>query len=454
MKKILPFLLQSWLALPLSAGCCMAQTTNAQTAPGQAKLHGILRHFNNAAELTDFSELEYLVPRSASRIITTDTTGVFKLALPLAAPGYFRLGRNVLYLSPGDDLEVRIDYTDSELGSFTGPGSPANTYLKGTLYPKAGSFLNAGTLLKKRSSAGVINAIQSAAASRRKALDELTGVSGEFKRLEYARIKADIIRSFDAVKSYESYMNRNEDSAKAFNAAFENAAAPALDKYTRDFLDASLLQVEVYRDIADDLPGVNGTSSQAKIIRDWLKAAQLVRQMEQTNDKKDLQSFRVRIDSIGTTPYKNALERSLTSLLAFGKGDKAADFIATDKEGRKVPLSNLKGKVIFVDIWATWCGPCMAEMPHFEALKAKYKGNPSVVFVSLSIDDDQAMWQRSIEARKAAGYQWLIDRNHLSAYNIVGIPRTLLINKDFRIVELNGEMPSDPAAAKSIDGLL
>jgi thiol-disulfide isomerase/thioredoxin len=176
--------------------------------------------------------------------------------------------------------------------------------------------------------------------------------------------------------------------------------------------------------------------------------------MQQINDKGQLHQFKARVDSIGTPLYKNAVDRSLTSLLAFGKGDKAVDFEATDKNGKKVPLSSLKGKVIFVDIWATWCGPCMAEMPHYEELKAKYKDNPSVVFVSLSIDDDKNMWQRNMEARKAAGNQWLIDRNKLSAYNIVGIPRTLLINKDFKIVELNGEMPSDPAAEKSINGLL
>lgn len=462
MKKILFFLLSSWLALPVSVGLCMvqsavgqtAQAPDVQTTSGQVKLHGVLKRFNNAAELDDHSELESLVLPSAKRMIITDTTGVFTLAFPLEAPDYFRLGRNILYLSPGDNLEVVIDFEDPEGGSFTGRGNAVNMYLRGTLYPKAGSFLDGGRMLKKRSPAETLDAIQAAAASRKKELDELKDVSNEFKRLEYARIRADIIRSFSAVYGYEFYMNRNQDSAKAFIASFEKIAAPVLAEYNKDFLDASLLKVEVYRDVADDLPGVQGPSSQAGIIRDWLKASELVRQMEQTNDKKDLQSFRVRIDSIGTASYKNALDHSLASLLAFGKGDKAVDFVATDKDGKKVPLSSLKGKVIFVDIWATWCGPCMEEMPHYEELKAKYKDNPSVAFVSLSIDDDKNMWQRSMEARKAAGYQWVIDRNHLSAYNIVGVPRTLLINKDFRIVELNGEMPSDPAAAKSIDGLL
>jgi thiol-disulfide isomerase/thioredoxin len=446
MNKMFFFLLIGWLGT--------VETANAQMTPGQVKLHGVLKHFNNAADLNDFSELEYLVPRSTSRMITPDSTGAFTLSVPLTAPGYFRLGRNVLYLSPGDDLEVVIDYMNSETGSFTGRGSAANMYLRGTLYPKAGSFLNAGQLLKKRDPAEALDAIQAAAASRKKELDELSNVSDEFKRLEYARIKGDVICSFHAVASYESYMNRNQDSAKAFIASFEKMAAPVLAENNKDFLDASLLKVEVYRDIADELPGVKGSSAQAGVIRDWLKASELVRQMQQTNDKKDLRHFKVRIDSIGTPLYKNALDRSLDSLLAFGKGDKAVDFVATDKDGRKIPLSSLKGKVIFVDIWATWCGPCMAEMPHYEELKAKYKGNPSVAFVSLSIDDDKGLWQKSIVKRKAEGYQWLINRNNLSAYNIVGIPRTLLINKDFRIVELNGEMPSDPAAAKSINGLL
>ncbi len=446
-----------FLVVCLSACCLLLllPAARAKTPPKQAKLHGILKQFNNAVELGDMSELEYLLPRSAGHIFTPGENGAFSLTISLAAPAYFRLGRNILYLSPGDDLEMVIDQADNKLGTFSGTGSAANNYLKYTLYPKAGSFLDGGGLLRKYPSpSATLDAIQQGAAKRQQSLEALNDVSPEFKRLETARIRADIFCSCKAVFDYEPYMNRNQDSVRLFTETFGKIAAPLLEKCSKDFLDPSFLQVEVYRNIVSQLPGLDVPSPEAATIRDWLKASQLVEEMQQAHDKPGLKVYRGRIDSLQTALYKNALERSLTSLLAFGNGDKAVDFTALDQQGKRVSLSSLRGKVIFVDIWATWCGPCMAEMPHFEELKTKYKDNPSVVFVSLSIDDAQDQWRKNIQQRKAEGLQWLIDRNKMAAYNIVGIPRTLLIDKDFKVVDLSAPMPSSPAAASAIDKLL
>ncbi|MEI9810832.1 MAG: hypothetical protein WDO16_24795 [Bacteroidota bacterium] len=99
-------------------------------------------------------------------------------------------------------------------------------------------------------------------------------------------------------------------------------------------------------------------------------------------------------------------------------------------------------------------GPCLAEMPHYDTLKGKYKDNPQVAFVSLSIDDGTDLWKNSVEKRKADGIQWLINRNKLDAYNIVGIPRSLVIGKDFKIVDMNGPVPSSKALPGIIDSLI
>jgi thiol-disulfide isomerase/thioredoxin len=432
-------------------------STLAAQPPASVHIYGMLKHFTNGADIVDASEMEYLLPPAAAGLITPDTSGIFDKVFPLKEPGYYQIGRNVLYLTPGDDLRVVVDYNDPEKGSFTGPGSAPNNYLRTTPFPHAGSFLDGGRYLRKTPDS-TLKIILAKAYARKQVLDTLGGVSAVFRQMEYGRIRADIVNSCRDVEGYSSFLVKNKDSARIYQTVFKKISASVLQQYDAKTYDASLLPLSVYRELVQARFEEAKATASAKgvdpVVRDWVKASELADGIRMVSDKARLAEMKPFVDSIGTDKYREALRRLLQRALAFGKGDEATDFQVTDVSGNEVRLSALKGKVIYVDIWATWCGPCMAEMPHFEQLKEKYKDNPSVAFVSLSIDDDKAGWQKSVQRRGATGYQWLISRNRLSAYNIVSIPRVLLIDKDFRIVELNAELPSDPSAAKVIDGLL
>jgi thiol-disulfide isomerase/thioredoxin len=140
--------------------------------------------------------------------------------------------------------------------------------------------------------------------------------------------------------------------------------------------------------------------------------------------------------------------------MKFGNGDLAIDFEVVTPDGGRTSLSSLKGKVIYIDIWATWCGPCMAEMPYLEQMKEKYKSIPDVAIVSLSIDDRDPIWLRDLERRKAGGIQWRIDRPKLSQYEVVGIPRYILIDKNFVVAEMEAPHASNEKASILIENLL
>jgi len=417
------------------------------------KIKGTLAHFSNQVEVQDMSEFQYLLPPVPDRlIIPEDSTGKFHIRFALSAPNYFRIGRNALYLSPGDDLTVFIDYNNPLLASFTGRGSEANLFLRQTPFPKGGSYLEAGGKAQPTPQQ-TINYITEAGAYRVKQLDSVKQVSSTFKQLEAGRIKADIINSLlDGQISFYRPGSIKKDSVKMKIYGDEYAALiqPLVKQYSKGFVDASLMKVVVYRDLAEELIGQPGNSNGLQQMKDWLKATALVAEMKKVSDKKILAGFKTAVDSIQTTAYKNALHKTLDALLKFGKGDIAADFTATDIDGNMVTLSSLRGKVIYVDLWATWCGPCMEEMPHYEALKEKYKNNPGIAFISLSIDDNRTLWKGNVNKRNANGYQWIINRNQLDAYNIVGIPRVLLIGKDFKMLDMNAPAPS----AKKLPALL
>jgi len=431
--------------------CAVSFTGLAQS---QVSLSGRVLHAKNLISLQDMSEFGRLKPPSSYISVPLDSNGAFSVSFPLDKPGYFRLGRNILYLTPGDQLTATIDVANSELATFSGKGAVVNTYMRHTLFPKAGSFLMSAATIRPRPEQTLDN-ILSMAKARREQLDSLTDITPEFRRLEEARVKADVIVSIMALRTY---INFARTPSQEYAHLFYAMAEPVMEDYCRDFIDASLLQIEVYRDVCQEILKREplGHEAARQQIRDWIRVQDTIENMKKVHSKEDLARFKGVFAGIKTARYAQAGEAYLQSLLRFGKGDPAADFTATDINGGKVSLSSLKGKAIYLDLWATWCGPCMAQMPYLETLKAKYKDNPNVVFVSLSIDDEANMdkWRKSVADRKADGYQWEINAAKLGAYTITGIPRMILINPDFTIADLNGPVPADPAAVAAVDGML
>lgn len=68
-----------------------------------------------------------------------------------------------------------------------------------------------------------------------------------------------------------------------------------------------------------------------------------------------------------------------------------ADFTIKDEMGTVTSISNLKGKVVFINFWASWCPPCRAEFPSIQQFYEKYRSNPNIVFLTINLDDDLAL---------------------------------------------------------------
>lgn len=78
-------------------------------------------------------------------------------------------------------------------------------------------------------------------------------------------------------------------------------------------------------------------------------------------------------------------------------GALSPNFNCTDLSGKKVSLSDFKGKYVYIDIWATWCGPCQREIPHLQKLEEKYHGK-DIYFVSISCDNNKKAWENRVRA--------------------------------------------------------
>lgn len=135
-------------------------------------------------------------------------------------------------------------------------------------------------------------------------------------------------------------------------------------------------------------------------------------------------------------------------------GDVSPVFKYCDINGKEVSLSDLKGKYVYIDIWATWCPPCRQELPHLKELEKKMH-DKNIVFVSISCDQNKADWEKMVKDQKLGGIQLHTggDRAFMNAYRVRTIPRFILLDKEGKILNLDMTRPSDPATLKTLEAL-
>lgn len=117
-------------------------------------------------------------------------------------------------------------------------------------------------------------------------------------------------------------------------------------------------------------------------------------------------------------------------------------------EGNDISLSDFRGKVVYIDIWATWCGPCKKEMPAMKALEAEYKDNKDIVFMGISVDASKNIqkWKDFVIKEQLPGVQLFAGDMAGAAlskpYKITGIPRFMLVGKDGSLLYMDAPRPS------------
>lgn len=198
--------------------------------------------------------------------------------------------------------------------------------------------------------------------------------------------------------------------------------------------------------VSESNPGLNAESR--FILNDTLKGDQVLDYLYQ---KKDRRNFSETVGKYGkyivTPRQKKVLATYESQLSPFKPGDKGFEFSFPDINEQVVKLGDLKGKIVVVDVWATWCGPCKQEIPHLEKLAGAFKGK-DVAFVSISTDQqkDKAKWLQMIKDDQMGGIQlYGGNGNPFSKYyQINTIPRFLVFDKGGKLVTADGPRPSDP----------
>ena len=191
---------------------------------------------------------------------------------------------------------------------------------------------------------------------------------------------------------------------------------------------------------------------------DLLKAEIILWQAERCrNYDQYIRIVRQYADFLTTENHQKRMEAVSAKLYKGIEGKEAADFSYPDRSGKIVSLSDFRGKVVLVDVWATWCGPCRAEVPYLVKLEKEMEGT-DVVFIGVSLDEkkDWQKWITVLDKEGMTGIQLFANgwSQIVKEYKIKGIPRFMVFDRNGNVVTIHAPRPSDPALKKLLEKVL
>mgnify|MGYP005991447869 FL=1 len=171
---------------------------------------------------------------------------------------------------------------------------------------------------------------------------------------------------------------------------------------------------------------------------------------------KGLDSLLVNMANQQNTQMFAYFKQAYSNNKLMGKGKPSPKFENyVDFKGGKKSLDSFKGKYVYIDVWATWCGPCIREIPSLKSIEKEFH-KKNIEFVSISTDESrrnggsweaaEKKWRDFVKEKQMSGVQlWSgQDYSFQQAYQISGIPRFILIDPKGNIVDANAPRPSDP----------
>jgi thiol-disulfide isomerase/thioredoxin len=390
--------------------------------------------------------------------IDLDNEGNFKLVLTDITEGIYTLWDSVestsLYLIPGMDLHLSFNGEEfDESISYSGQAAKGSNYLAAKFLFEEGLDIDYKELFTMNEA----DFLQNANIQENQKLNFLKSVNSlpaklvELEKLNFFYEKLSLISSYEGAHRY--YTNQPDfNASEELNAYFEDI------DFSNDTLYAALhsyrrLSVNHYTNgtIEENISRLDSIKSE-RIKKDILK--DLIYYMRPGSENLE-EVFK----GLSKHATEEAFKADLVSLYEkykeLVKGKPSPTFTYNDNKGQSLSLEDLKGQLVYFDIWATWCGPCLNEIPYLKEVEEAYKGK-AIQFVSISIDraDAKEKWLKMIEDRELGGIQLFADKDwssaFIQAYGINSIPRFILVDHFGNIISADAPRPSSGDALRSL----
>ncbi|WP_298419643.1 TlpA disulfide reductase family protein [uncultured Kordia sp.] len=387
--------------------------------------------------------------------IKVNEDGSFADTLHIENAGYYSLNlgreRTSLYTQAGDDLKVTLDAAKfDETIKYEGKGAKKNNYI-------AAKFLaNEDFDFQKvyaEEEADFLKTIGDAKTKMEEALINTKGLSADFIATEKANINYEYLANLSRYPNYHPYFAKKENfepSKDLLNPLkdvdFDNEKDFVLYQSYKE-IASSHHMAKIYTDslIIDNVSALKNLKSQS--MKNEL-ASQLTYFVSPSNkDAKKLYDELIAISD--NEKFKNELTKKYDKVKNLVAGKISPKFDYENHKGGKTKLDDLQGKYVYIDVWATWCGPCLGEIPSLKKVEAEYH-DKNIEFVSVSIDTKKAYktWKEMVTEKQLGGVQVIADNawksKFVTDYAIEGIPRFILIDPEGNIVNADAPRPSDP----------
>ena len=386
------------------------------------------------------------------------------------AEGYYNLifgeRENVVYLKPGFD--IRIQLGDSL--RFSGKGAAENNYLtaKAALSDKLEKLLDYKyyARLNEKDFLSLMDSVYNLQINLVNEGEKRFG--SEFIFVERNKLKYEFLGTkalyevsgrivtenmgFNVSSDYYPNLFRNidvNDSRLIENADYLRFVDSYIWQTTKgklknnDSIDFYLTYMKVLNNEVSD-----------SIIKEKLSFDIGNVKLERT-DKLD-EVFQLISANIANKDDYKKVESKYKTLKKIEKGAMSPTFKLNDINGKEVALENLRGKIVYIDIWSTGCAPCMAEIPYQKKLEKYFEGK-NICFVGINVGDEEEHWKNTVREKKLGGIQLYAPDTKIDFfkdYLVRGIPRYILIDKDGTIINSSAKRPSDAKLTEQLDKIV
>ena len=400
------------IVLIVVAGIYFVMSTN----PNQVTITGEIT--NPRGESVSFSNQDTTYSTAANE------NGTFSISFNLDSAAYLNFGHGVettaMYVHPGDKIKLSID-TELFDETIKYDGSSSSSFLAKKYLLKEGNdfFGKVFYMSSAKEYKNTLDSFKIAVINEFGKITDSTFIKSEVTELD--KSIANFISRQDKLSKYakdvKTYMWETRELGGKFNFYV------ALDSLnSTDFNEMLAQYTSVFQSLLNNV-------TDAEFIIDAKERI-----------KKTTNSWLDRKIAIDNMPQE---------------GEPAIDFTYPDKDGNEFALASFKGNLIYVDVWATWCGPCKAEIPSLQKLEADYH-DKNITFMSVSVDTDKEAWEKMVAEKELGGVQlWADGWSKITKdYAIFGIPRFMLFDANGNVISTDAARPSSDDIREILDAHL
>jgi len=409
--------------------------------------------------------------RKVTRTLVIDSLGMFSDTLRVK-PGVFSFydGKNYkdFYIDTAFNINISYDAEDfKNTLSYTGTGSEISNYLLAKT-SKTTDLMGEGTKVYELDETSYKTKVKEIETVITELISTTEGISEEYKDKEKADVKYAYLANINKYQSYHSHYAKKPDFKVSENFLEELNSIDYGNE--SDYFASSNYKSLVnghYQEIASKLAESDsldrgiafiktaGEISSIKIKNDLLSSS--VRGLKYASDMKAYYELFMKTST--DEDDKKTMDEMFEKLKTVAKGQQSPKFENYENNaGGTTSLDDLKGKYVYIDVWATWCGPCIAEIPSLKKVEKQYHGK-NIEFLSLSIDNakDHDKWKKMIVDKELGGIQLFADNAWASKfvkdYLINGIPHFILLDPEGKIVRYSAPRPSNVKLVELFDEL-